>query len=145
MTNQVAIVALAKALEKQMQPIQPGKYAVDERFIIHLAGTVLKSEDSSYQPTAEIPLKATLALLLEKAGVTGPHAQAMLVEAMQEAVLSHTDSASAIAARMKDVDAAMAQVQASLAKLPKKVRSGATRVDVAVEIESVPDWTASVA
>lgn len=130
-TNEV-LVAAAKGLEKMVEAVPVGTHLVDEVVTIHVRGTVTKSKDTEYTPTAEIPLKAALALLLEKSGVTGPRAMDLLVEALVEA--TDKSKVEAIGERMKNIDVAMAAVQKTLGELPKKTRAGATRVAVEVEV-----------
>lgn len=127
-------VALAKSLAKDLPSLPPGKYDVDEVVTVHVIGTVSKAKDVEYTPTVAIPLKTALALLLEKAGVVGPHANRMLVAAMTEALAADVDANEALKARMKDVDVAMEAVAASLGKLPKEKRAGATTVKCEVVV-----------
>lgn len=121
--------ALAKALARDLPALAPGTYEVDAEITLRVHGTVRKGEDVEYTPTVEIPLLATLALVLEKSGFMREHAKAILVEAMTEAIRTPAD---AIANRLNDVHAAMAHVREVTDTLPKKIRAGAVTVRAAV-------------
>jgi hypothetical protein len=130
------LVALAKSATKQIADVNlaPGLYAVDEVLTIRLRGTVKKAADTSYTPTADIPLLPTLALLLERAGFTRDASKALLVDCMTVALTTGDDATGAIGERLRDVEAAMASVREMTAALPKKTRSGATTCQVELTI-----------
>lgn len=131
---------LAKAIEKAVSKpakgvvLAVGAHEIDETLTVHVKGTLKKGEDTTYTPTADIPLKAALALVLEKAGVTRDAAAAMLVSAMTEALEGDTSKNAAILERVKDVDAAMERVTSAAAALPAKPRKGAITGKVELEI-----------
>jgi len=131
---------LAKAIEKVVSKeskgldLAVGAHEIDEVLTIHVSGTLKKGADTTYTPTADIPLKAALALLLEKAGIVREAASAMLVEAMTEALNADEDKNEALQSRMKDVDAAMSRVQSAVGTLPSKPRKGAITGKVELEI-----------
>lgn len=132
--NPVAKVALEKLLGKEKTVILPGAYAIDEEVTLRLRAVVKRSADTEYTPTAEIPLKTTLAFLLARMGFQREAAANLLVEAMKDALAAETSGDEKIEALMGDVDAAMARVSAMTNSLPKKTRAGQTRVEGTVEV-----------
>ncbi len=136
---------VAKAIERaaaktaKKLTLKVGVYDVDETMTIRVQGQIKKFADEDYTPTADIPLKAALALVLEKSGVTREAAANMLVEAMTEALAAGDKAEEAVKARLNDIDVAMARVTAAAAKLPDKTRSGKTTCKVTLEVlEAVP-------
>lgn len=131
----VTLVGLAKVLEKsakaQRDAVVPGKYAVDEELTLHVKGAVAVAEDAAYTPTADIPLKAALALFLRYSGITGPAAMDALVRAMKEAAAMNDEALKAIR-EMADLDAAEKAVNDALGELPKKSRRGAVKATLEV-------------
>lgn len=137
-----AMNAVLAKLAKANGPLAPGNYAVDETVTIRLAGSVDKAEDEVYTPTIAIPVKAVLGTLLPRLGATREAGMAVLIEAMTEAVNLDVKGDSTLKARMKDVDAAMAQVESVLDALPPKTRTGKTFVDATLAV--VPTATLTV-
>ena len=132
--NDVIAVALAKALEKNAKPIKlaAGEYAVDQTITLKVTGTVKKGEDHEYTPTVDIPLLATMALLLEKSGFQRERSKALLIEAMQEALAANVEADELVAERLKDIEAAMVHVREVTEALPKKIRNGMTNVGITI-------------
>jgi hypothetical protein len=116
---------------------QDSVQTIDETLTLRVKGTVSKGTDSEYTPTADIPIKLALALVLEKAGYgrveQRENAVNLLVEAMSEALMAGGEPSEAIAERIKDIDKAMGLVKAGLAELPVKTRNGSVKVAVTVE------------
>lgn len=133
--NDVVTVALGKALEKTAKgiAIPAGEHAIDTTLTLRIRGTVKKSEDGEYTPTVDIPLLATMALLLEKSGFQRERSKELLIDAMQEALAG----GEVVAERVKDIEAAMVHVREVTAALPKKTRTGATKVAVEI-IDETP-------
>ena len=127
-----ALNACLSKLAKAAGPLAPGHYNVDETVTLRIAGAVDKCEDEVYTPTVAIPVKAVLGTLLPRLGATREAAMKVLVEAMTEAVNLDVKGDDTLKARMKDVDAAMAQVESVLDALPPKTRTGKTLVDCTV-------------
>lgn len=139
MKPEVAI-ALAKSLAKQTADVKlaPGVYPVDEVLAVRVRGSVKKSPDTTYTPTADIPLLPTLALLLERAGFTRDNSKTVLVDCMTEALKAGDgNGGTVLAERLRDVEAAMASVREVTGALPKKTRAGATTVQVELEVAAV--------
>jgi len=132
--NDVMLVALAKALEKTAKPIQiaVGEHVINETITLTVQGTVKKGKNHEFTPTVEIPLLTTMALLLEKSGFQRERSKALLIEAMQEALANNADSSEIVAARVRDIEAAMEHVKEVTSALPKKIRNGVTNVNVEI-------------
>lgn len=135
--------ALAKALEAQTKKerddlVAGQEYNFDQVVSLRVAGRLRVGEDHDHTPTAEIPLKATLALFVRYCGVTGDAALAALERAMTEAVALSKDAASSLR-EVADLDAAEGRVLATLAKLPKVPRKGAVTVKATVTELSAED------
>lgn len=136
------VIALAKTLEKQAKPIKlaPGDHQIDETVTLRITGRVRKGEDNEFTPTVEIPMLATMALLLEKSGFQRERSKALLIEAMQEALDAQVvgnEKSAIIAERVNDIQTAMEHVQEITAALPKKMRSGTTTMVVEL-IDTTP-------
>jgi hypothetical protein len=138
------LIALANRLEKMAKPLKgnltPGVHLVDETVTIKVSGQVTRGEDTTYTPTAEIPILATLAIFIEKTGIVSGNVAAMLAEAMNEAYEYNSDAdgytgnREAIEERLKDIDATMERVRTEITdKLPEKDRNGSTTVKVTME------------
>lgn len=131
---------IAKAIEKSAAKtakkldLKEGVYDVDETMTIRVTGQIKKGKDEDYTPTADIPVKATLALLLEKSGITRDAATNLLVESMTEALEAGEKAEGAVQERLNDIDEAMERVQSATAKLPDKTRKGKTTCKVSLEV-----------
>lgn len=134
-------LAISKSLEKSLTKgfkAEPGVHNIDEIVSIRVQGTITKGADVPYTPTVDIPMLATLAIVLEKAGFQRENAKKLLVEAMQEALAIGEQAAGSVADRVKDIETAMTHVRQITDALPKKMKSGATNVRVTfVELEAV--------
>jgi hypothetical protein len=127
---------LGKCWKDITPDLEPGRHFIDEEVTVHLHGSVEKGEDQMVAPTVSIPLVPTLALLIEKSGITGDHALRMLKEAILEAMNDNTSNNKAIQDRIKDVEKSISAVKQQLIqKLPKMHRSGRVVVkDLQVEV-----------
>lgn len=137
--NDLTMLAVTKLLAKDLGDFKApeGVHEIDETLTIHVKATVKKSPDGLFTPTVEIPLLATMALILEKAGFMRETAKALLIDAMTEALVDASNSSDRVVERVKDIEEAMKHVQAVTAALPKKIRSGPTKVEGEVEVEVV--------
>lgn len=129
--------AVIAGLKQGLNPVSPGEYDFDETVTLNVKGTVVKNEPGEYTPTADIPLLATMALFLEKAGFQRELAKRLLTEAMLEALDENIQASDYVAERVKDIEAAMVHVQDIVGKLPKRTRQGGTFVNVEVN-ELIP-------
>lgn len=121
-------LAIVKALDKKAKDVQlePGRYVIDETISVHVYGELNKFKDEEYTPTADIPLKLALALVLKKAGFQRDKCKEILVSAMKEAIECQTKGEDEIAERMGDIDDCMKHVQDIIGELPKKTKKGKT-------------------
>lgn len=128
-------LALANSFKKatdNFKPV-PGVHNIDATFTLHVKGTVTKSADGLSKPTVNIPLKTTLALILEKSGFMREHSKALLIEAMQEALALEAKGEEFVAERVKNIEEAMSHVEEIIGELPKVPKSGRTTIKVTVE------------
>ena len=137
--NDALQVAIAKIIAKDLPELATGSYEIDQTVTLHVKGTVKKGADCEYTPTVSVPLKATVALLLNKMGFQRDRAAELLVEAMTEALEWERLGEETIVERLADVDAAMERVQQITAQLPKQLRKGATTVKGTVVVEVVAE------
>jgi len=135
MLSDHVVIALAKHFEKQAKKarLPAGLYEVRETVTLELAGAIEKAPDVEYTPTADIPLVPALALLLRRAGIQREASKAILVEVMTEA-LNADESAREALEEEAGVLEAMRHVKEITAALPKKTKSGATKVVVVVKV-----------
>lgn len=133
--NDTLTVAIGKFFEKKIKEITliPGVHNVDETVILKIKGNINKGDDVDYTPTADIPLLATLAVVLEKSGFQRENIKNILIESMTEAILLNEKGEDHVKERCRDIDAAMAHVRQITTALPKKTKSGATRCNIQVE------------
>jgi len=139
--NQFAISKAIKgaALKTARAKLTLGVHQIDTT--VDIKGTIEVLEDEDYTPTAEVPIKATLALFLRNCGVTRKAAAAALLRAMSDAIAANeVGDAKAqrihreINAAQTEVDAMIAMAESTAAKLPKKTRNGKVLSDLAVTI-----------
>lgn len=134
--NSASVVALASAVKDAKfkaarGELAPGCYDVDT--IVHIRGTVEVQPDYQAAPTASIPLKATLALVLRYAGITGEKAKELLTQAMTEALQSGKSGEDAILDACPVLCEVMRSVEKTLlASLPKVDRKGALKTAIHV-------------
>lgn len=143
MDNQT-IVALAKHFEGLANGIQlaPGVHQVQADLNVSLQGAIKVGQPVPYTPTTAIPLISTLALLLERLGVTRERTKDLLIDVLTQALQNpappneegHTPADIALREQMKNVDAAIRHVRDITRALPKAKRAGATTAAVAVQV-----------
>jgi len=133
--NDLLKLAIAKQFEKDTKDFKPttGNHDIDQTITWRVVGTISKKADYPSTPTVDIPLLATLALVLEKSGFMRDKSSAILVEAMTEALKLGEKGADHITERVKDIEAAMKKVREVTQALPKKNKSGPTTVKVTIE------------
>lgn len=130
--NDAILTAIAKSIKAA--PLLPGRHEVKGKVTFQVDGVVIKGEDVDYTPTVDIPLLTTMALLLEKSGITREHSKKLLIESMQEAIVFGQQGAETVSERVRDIEAAMEQVREVTDALPKKTRTGATKVQATVKV-----------
>lgn len=137
MTDAATLNALAKlfANEAKKAPLtEAGRFTVEGSFTVDVKATVSKFADETYVPTASIPLKPVLALLLHRMGCTRDKAMDIIVEVMTAAINLDADGSDMLTESIKDINTAMARVEQMAAALPPKVRAGKTTIAGKVEI-----------
>ncbi len=133
---------LAKKWKKESPDLKPGRHWIDEEVVVRVFGSVEKRDDQFVSPTVSIPLIPTLALLIEKMGVTREHAIKMLREALSEAMADGVNEDASINQRISDVEAAVMTVRKELIdRLPKMKRSGRLVLDD-LTVEVLPSLSA---
>lgn len=132
MDQNALLVAIQKSIETN--PLPPGRHEVHGKITFQVDGFITKGNDSEYTPTVDIPLLTTLALVLEKSGITRERSKELLIEAMQEAIVFGQKGSETVSERVKDIEKAMAEVREVTNALPKKTRSGQTRVQAEVRV-----------
>lgn len=133
--NDALLVAISKLIETPT--LAPGVHPVNGEVTFRVNGCVKKSEDTEYVPTVDIPLITSLALVLEKSGITRERSMTLLVEAMQEALALGNHGSDHIQERINDVQEAIARVREITNSLPKKTRTGRTTVDATLAITNL--------
>ena len=134
--------ALAKVFAKKAaearQGLEVGVHSVEAQVVVSLTGQVEVKEDLEYTPTTSIPHKATMALFIRYAGITGPAAMKALIQALTESMeiaqLGKKAKESRLAAirELADLETAEAAVREGLGALPKATRNGAVTASVEV-------------
>jgi len=132
--NAILATAVEKLVAKLKTPVSIGTHQVDEYITLHVTGEVKKFADETYIPTASVPLKPALAILLHLMGFQREKGAEILVKAMTMALTSGTDSTAEIEAYMTDIDACMKKVETMAAALPPATRSGKTTVKGSIQI-----------
>lgn len=142
--NNLLTIVLADMFSKEAKKLTlpVGQHQIDTTIMLNVKAIVNRYEDSEYTPTVDIPLKATLAFLLQRMGFQRDKAIELLVEAMNDALENKQNENPAdggeaedlIKEQMRDVDEAMGMVsQRLLENLTKKTRKGQTRVKGMIE------------
>lgn len=127
--------ALAKffAIEARKADLAEGEHSVNETITLDVTAIVKKFADEQYTPTASIPLKPVLALLLQRMGVQRDAAVALITEVMTAAINLDADG-SDLLLEQYNIDEVMQRVQDMAAALPPKTRKGKTTVKGGFEV-----------
>ena len=136
--NALLATALANVTKKfatKAGKVEVGTHEVDTVVTLRIKGTITKKPDTEKTPTVSIPLKATLALALQKAGIQRDNIARILTEAMTEAINMDEQGEARIADQLADVEEAMARVEAITHDLPKTPVAGATICNLACCVE----------
>lgn len=116
---------LSRSWKNEALTLERGSHYIDELLTIRVSGTVVKQSDAMVACTTSLPTILTIALLLQKSGVTGPHALNLLKECLTEAMANGKSKDKEISARVKEVEKVVETVKRDLiAKLPKQKRAG---------------------
>lgn len=121
--------AIKAAAEKEARAaLQPGVHQVDTLVRVH--GSMTINEDERYIPTAEIPVKAALALFIRYCGITRDAAENALVRAMTEALNREETGILKTMTILEEleeitvIDDCTARVMRLASRLPEKTRKG---------------------
>ena len=129
---------LAKVWKNKPLDLEPGIHDFEETVTVRISGTVEKKPDQYVAGTTSLTTILTIALLLQKSGVTGPHALNLLKDCISEAMANGKSKDKEIAAQVKEVEKVVETIKRDLiAKLPKQKRSGRV-VTKELEIEVMP-------
>ena len=120
-TMALAKVVKKATMDKARKELTVGTHEVD--FTARVKGTITVGKDEMVTPTANIPLKITLALFVRYSGITGDSALSALERAMTEA-LNSGDTAETNIAEIALLDKAQAKIEAMLGNLPKVSKPG---------------------
>jgi len=131
---------LAKKWKNETVDLGTGRHWIDDEIVVRVTDSVEKCDDQLISPTVSIPLIPTLALLIEKMGVTREHALSMLREALTDAMADGVNEDASINQRISDVEKAVTTVRKELIdQLPKMKRSGRLVLDdLHVHVEATP-------
>lgn len=122
LVSQAVVKELSDRLKGSSVP--SGRYKVHGRILLEVAAVFVQSGPESYTPTISIPLKAVLALLIQRMGFPRDKAMEVLSDCMAQALKAGTEAAPFIQDHITQVEIAMARVEAMANTLPKKTRRG---------------------
>jgi hypothetical protein len=138
--NTLLATALKSCFEKvakSLPTLTAGSYPVDETVTIRIVGDVVKAEDEEYIPTVSIPYKKAFEMFLARMGFQRDNAMEALVQSMTDAINGVCPADVGLEAHI-NVDDVEKVVQAGLAAMPRKVRTGKTFVDCTVAVAPTP-------
>jgi hypothetical protein len=135
MTDPV-LVALLKTLK--VPDLSAGEYHIDQTITLHIKGDVTKERDELYTPTVQVPQKLLMACLLERLGAIRSCTMDVITQAMTDAIRMNESGSTHLGNFLKDYEDAMDNVQTVLGNLPKKTRSGKTKVRATVTEVTTP-------
>ncbi len=132
--------ALTKLLAKKTKTfdLEPGSYRIRGTATVKIDATITRRKDSSYTPTADIPLLPTMAILLHRMGVTRNAARELIVEAATEALTAGGKVGDHLTEYFEGLEGAVANLKADLKKrLPVATRLGAKSVSGTIDVRSM--------
>jgi hypothetical protein len=130
-TEQMAVAkAIAdKAAKAAREEIQPGLRIVD--FYLHVHGDLAIAQDTEKTPTVSIPLYATLAIALKKAGVQAENILSIIESSVSEAIANDTKVNDGISEQVEQIcDHLKTRFAETLPKTPVR---GAVKANLVVE------------
>jgi len=133
------LIALENQIKKQITKtkakdlIKPGNYQINRTIVFQVKGNVRKGEETEFTPTVAIPIKAAMALLLEKSGITREHSSRLLVEAMTEAINLGKQGEDFVKEKINVIEEAEKKVKETIDALPKAKKKGITTVSATVD------------
>jgi len=138
---------LAKCWKDEPLDLEVGTTFVDETFLVHVSGSVVRQNDAMVAPTTSLPLIPILALFWQRLGATREHAMEALRDSLVAALQDGTDKDEQIKSKIKDCEVAINAIKSELLeRLPKVRRSGRVITkDLEVEILPVEDGVLAAA
>lgn len=142
----IEALALSKAVEawakdvglgEQDRALPAGTYPVNTRMVVEIEGAIRRQENYEAKPTARIPFLTVIALLMEKAGVTGRASIEMIRKAMEKALAMGENIEKGLEAQMKNVEAAKLEIEKMMEGLPKIPCKGALRATLRTQVKKV--------
>lgn len=130
-------------LTKNLPALAAGSYHVDETLTIRVVGDVNKIADEEYTPTVSIPYKKAFEMFLARMGIQREAAMEALVQSMTDAVNGVCPADVGLEDYI-NVDDVEKIVQAGLAAMPKKIRTGKTFVECTVAVVPTPTMSVTV-
>ena len=129
-------LALSKIdLPKKVRDLAPvGK---DQRvdFIVHVRGAVEVQPDYEKAPAQQIPLYATVALVLKRVpGLQREKALALFAECMREAVLADEEARKVMLGEFPELEDIEDNVRTIVGELPKTPAKGAVKANLQVDV-----------
>ena len=112
--------------------IAAGRYRVQATAFVEIDAFVTQGEGSQYTPT-EVPLKAVLAIAIQRAGIGPDSIQKFIAEIAAEALKADK----AITKPLDDALEKFKQALATTATGPKKTRKGAFKVEGEMKIRDL--------
>jgi hypothetical protein len=138
-----ALKSCFEKLAKSLPALSAGSYPVDETVTIRIVGEVVKSGDEEYIPTTSIPYKKAFEMFLARMGFQRENAMEALVQSMTDAVNGVCPADVGLDAHI-NVDDVEKIVQAGLAAMPPKTRTGKTFVDATIAVAPAGTLTVSI-
>lgn len=135
MNDPASIQALQKLLSKEECFLPPGKYQVNQRFIVDLSATVTKGKGTMVTPTTSLPLIKIMALALHKAGIQKENIKNHIIEAATEAL----NQLHPVSDYIETTESALDEVQKLLSDLPRVPRQGRTTVEGEISIQELAE------
>lgn len=140
----LSALAIAKAIKDKLvkearDEVAVGSFEVDTT--VRIRGLLNVFEDEQYTPTAEIPIKAALALFIRYCGVTRDAARRALQQAMTEALNMNAtgeEKTDVILERLGEdwrvVADCMTAVTQLAAALPQRTRKGKVTTELDIDV-----------
>lgn len=122
-------VALTKLGLKNLPEVEPGTYSVD--MIVHIKGAVKVGAPTQAKPTASLPTKAVIAMLLRRMGVQREAAKEVLLDILTR--IYEGEKVEDDILQMTGVEEAFKALDEVLSRAPKIERAGRTTTTLVVE------------
>jgi hypothetical protein len=137
--NAIDILAVSKAFDdkelkaqRDSKDVTVGVHNVDVMVRVH--GTLKVFDDTEATPTCSVPLLATLAIALQKAGFQRENILQLVVESAREALRQGEKVSDQMSEDMGRLESGIKQIQKEFAeKLPKVPRRGMIKAQLLVE------------